>query len=152
MPEQKLLFTLQYFATGKVLLSCAVVTPSVLLFMRTFFILWLFTNIHQYIYFHRQKIRITWHFNQFQQKKKEKSQKNNIKKFAENSIQNVKKLYQKYRKYYFFLPFYHLFTWNLDFFWHFAEVHAIYNAHICSRSISRNNLNHGTTSLVKLTT
>ncbi len=38
------------------------------------------------------------------------------------------------------------------FFWHFTEVHAIYNAHTCSRSVSRINLNHDTTSLVKLTT
>ncbi len=70
---------------------------------------------------------------QFQQKK-EKPQRIILKKCAENSIQNVKKLYQKYGKYYFFL-FYHLFTWNLDFFWHFADVHTIYDAHTCSRSI-----------------
>ncbi len=37
--------------------------------------------------------------------KKEKPQKNNIKKCAENSIQNLKKLYEKYGKYYFFFLF-----------------------------------------------
>ncbi len=41
---------------------------------------------------------------------------------------------------------------EFEFLLHFAEVHAIYNAHTCLCSISRINLNHGTTSLVKLTT
>ncbi len=115
------------------------------------FILWPFTNIHQYIYSHRQKIRITWHFNQFQQKKKNRKRiiSKNVPKILskmwKNSIKNMENII-------FFFLFYHLFTWNFNFFWHFAEVHAIYNAHTCSRCISRINLNHDTTSLVKLNT
>ncbi len=90
--EQKLLFILQFFATGKVLLSCAVVPPSVLLY--------LFVGTFLYCDFSQILISISistdekfaLHDISTNFNKKRKTAENNIKKCAENSIQNVKKL------------------------------------------------------------
>ncbi len=132
-------------------MCCGYSISPLILIRENIFILLLFINTHQYIYFHRRKIRITWHLNQFQQKKKNcrriilKNVPKILSKMWKNSVKNIRNII-------FFFLFYHVYMKFGFFFWHFAEVYAIYNAHTCSRSISKINLNHDTTSLVKLTT